>query len=513
LGVLIGLYGLVFLIFTFVALLAGAGLYWIYLQLGLAVLLLGYAAATSMGQLRERLTRGSSRRAARFGGNVIAQTAITAAILAGIAYLSVRNPVRWDWTEAGVHSLAQATVDVLEQVPGETSVEVLAFFAAGSEAPAKQVLDRYQYRSDRIKVRYVNPNAQPTLAKRFEIAANGVMIVCAGPCEQSASTARVLDPTEEELTKAIRSVISSRRKVYVLEGHGEASPDDTGASGLSQATKALENENIAVEPLLLMSQEHVPEDADAVVIAGPDRSLLERELDGLGRYLDGGGALLVMVDPIVVTNLEERLGEWGFKLGSDVIVDEQIQLFAGPQLGVQPVVTTYDDGHAITKDMQGRPTIFQLARSVRPASEEASVSELALTGTASWAETDLQRFLDDNTVKRDANDLRGPVSLAAARTLDVDQNGGAKARVVVIGDSDFARNRYVSEVYNADLFVNVITWLVGEESFITIDRKLPRASVAVMTTDQFHNFRYLSIFIAPQLILLIGIGVWWRRRT
>ena len=84
---------------------------------------------------------------------------------------------------------------------------------------------------------------------------------------------------------------------------------------------------------------------------------------------------------------------------------------------------------------------------------------------------------------------------------------------MVIGDSDFARNRYVSEFYNADLFLNAVNWLVGEESFITIDRKLPRASMTRLTAEEFQTFRYLSLFVAPELILLIGIAIWWRRRT
>jgi ABC-type uncharacterized transport system involved in gliding motility auxiliary subunit len=512
-GILLALYGLVFLGFAFVALFVGAGLVWIYAHLALAAALLVYAASTSMGQLRERLSRGSGRRSARYGVNLIAQTVILIAILGLVAYLSVRNPTRWDWTDARVHSLTQASIDLLEAIPEETGVEILAFFASGSEAAAKTVLDRYTHQTQRVRVRVVDPNARPALANRFEIRANGVLIVCAGPCETARATSRLTQTTEEELTKAIRSVISSRRNVYVLTGHGEASLDDTGAPGLSQISKALEDENIRVESLLLANLEDVPEDADAVVVAGPDRSLLDRELEALDRYLRGGGGVLVLVDPIVVTNLEDRLRDWGFEVGSDVIVDQQIQLFAGPQLGVQPIVTDYGE-HAITRDLSKNPTLFRLARSVRASDESGAVSELARTGQASWAETDVERFLTESAVQLDEADLAGPVSVAAARSLGGPEGNGEEAgRVVVIGDSDFVRNRYVSEFYNADLFLNAVNWIVGEESFITIDRKLPRASIAVLTNQQFQNFRYLSMFVAPELILLIGIAVWWRRRT
>jgi ABC-type uncharacterized transport system involved in gliding motility auxiliary subunit len=514
-GILVALYGLVFLLFAFVALFVGAGRVWIYAHFAIAAALLLYSATTSMGQLRERLSRGSTRRSARYGGNLIAQTVIVVAILGLVAYLSVRNPVRWDWTDAAVHSLTQASADVLGAIPEGSEVEVLAFFASGSEAQAEDLLDQYTYRSDRIRVRFVDPNARPGLANRFEIRANGVVIVCAGPCEAPRATARVTEATEEQITKAIRSVISSRKSVYFLTGHGEADVDDSGASGLSQLKKALEDENLAVEPLLLANLEDVPSEADAVVIAGPDRSLLDRELDALGRYLEQGGGVLVLVDPIVVTHLEERLLEWGFDVGNDVIVDQQIQLFAGPQLGIQPIVTDYGD-HAITADMAGQPTLFQLARSVRGVDGDESVSELARTGQASWAETDVDRFVAESKVQLDPTDLAGPVPVAAARSMAPAGGGAGRdgaGRIVVVGDSDFARNRYVSEFYNADLLLNAVNWIVGEESFITIDRKLPRASVAVFTNQQFQTFRYLALFVAPELILLIGIAIWWRRRT
>lgn len=83
----------------------------------------------------------------------------------------------------------------------------------------------------------------------------------------------------------------------------------------------------------------------------------------------------------------------------------------------------------------------------------------------------------------------------------------------MIGDADFARNRYVAEFFNADFFLNAIDWLVGEESFITIDRKLPRASSVSMTREAFANLRFALLFLLPEAILVAGILGWWRRRT
>ena len=120
-------------------------------------------------------------------------------------------------------------------------------------------------------------------------------------------------------------------------------------------------------------------------------------------------------------------------------------------------------------------------------------------------------FLDQGLVSQDDTDTAGPVSLAAAVTIDGD--GENPGRLVVIGDSDFGRNRYIAEFYNADFFINAVNWLGGEEGFITIERKLPRASRVAMSPQQFNNFRYLSLFVFTEGILLLGIVFWWRRRS
>ncbi len=510
-GVLFAIVGLVFVVFAAVGLVVGSHAGWIYGHFGLAAGCWSYAAATSLGELREFVSRDASRRGAAFGGNAVLQVAAMAAIFGVLAYLSVRYPVQWDWTEAQLHSLSPASEDVVAQIDPAQPVDVLAFFLPGTEREALPLLDLYRYAApDRVVVRVVDPNARPDLAQRHSITTNGVILVCDGPCDTASGTARVTDVSEQELTRAIRSVISEKRRVYFLTGHGEASTEDAESAGASQAREALEGENLEVESLLLASQEEVPEDAAAVIVAGANRTLFDRELEALDRYVRGGGSLLLLVDPIVVTNLEPQARAWGIGLGSDIIIDQQIQLFAGPQLGVEPVVVEYGE-HPVTERFAGRITTFHLARSVIPG-EGDGVVELVLTQPASWAESNIDRFVEQNIVDLDPDDRRGPLALAAARTFATQQGEGREGRLIVVGDSDFARNRYIASAANADLFLNMVSWLVGQEQFISIERKLPRASSVALTNEEFYNFRYLSLFVIPEAILLGGIVIWWRRR-
>ncbi len=511
-GVLFAVFGLVFALFAIVALFVGS-VGWIYGHVVLALACFAYALGTSASALRELIAGDSARRSARYGGNAAVQVVALVVILGVVAYLSKQYPVNWDWTEGKLHSLTEASQGVLAQIPADRPVEILAFFLPGTEEGAADALDLYMYASDRVKVRIVDPNAHPQLATRFQVTANGVVVVCGGPCESAVGTARVSEPTEQELTKAIRSVLSGKKKVYYLTGHGEADPGSTETTGASAAKQALEGENLEVVTLVLANQEDVPGDAAAVIVAGPNRTLFARELEALDRYVRGGGAVLVMADPIVQSGLEETVRKWGIELGKDIIVDQQIQLFAGPQVGIEPVVLRYG-AHPVTEKMRDAITTFYLARSLQTVDSGAGVVELASTGEASWAETAVDKFVDESVVGIDDGDRRGPITIAAARTFDAASEGEQKrgGRLVVVGDSDFARNRYISSGANVDLFLNMANWLVGEEHFITIERKLPRASSVALTNEQFYDFRYLSLFVLPEALLLFGILVWWRRR-
>lgn len=502
-------FGCVVLIFGLFALFVAASPLAVTLHLGAGVLLLAAAGVQGWSRLPEIF--GSQPR--RGGIQVLAQTAILCIIAGLLAFLSVRNPKHWDLTEARVHTLATGSQTVLEQISAE-GVEIYAFFSSGTEETAKLELERYTYASERVRVRFFDPNRRPDLAARFDIRSNGVAIICDGTCEVAKGTVRITEITEDRITRAIRGAISSKKKVYFVTGHGEGSPFDEEVEGFSRVRIGLEDENIETLEVLLANEPTVPEDADGLVIAGPTHSFFERELEMLDAYLTSGGRLLVLLDPFVHSNLEGTLSSWGIEMGNDIVVEEQLQLFAGPQLGVQPVVTRYG-AHPITDDLGSEPTMFTLARSVRSAEDSDGVVELATTGEGSWAETDIDSFSERREVQLDESaDRPGPIALAVARSLAPEpESENPEGRLVVVGDADFARNRYVSEFFNADFFLNAVNWLVGEEGFITIDRKLPRASSVTMTLQAFSNFRFVSLFLFPEAILLAGILGWWRRRT
>jgi ABC-type uncharacterized transport system involved in gliding motility auxiliary subunit len=484
--------------------------------------LLAAYGGTSVDRIRERLKSGEARRAGKYGTSAVLSTILGIVLLGLLAFLSTRYYHRFDWTEAKTHSLTDQTLKILAGL--QTDVNVTALYAQIAGAEAKELLERYRTAApERFHYEFVDPQAQPGRLADLHIEGErlegGLLNV-----EMGKDHVQVKDLTEVALTQAILKLTRQEtKKVYFLDGHNERVIDGPKAGdkdGMKDAADALRNENYQVEPLLLAAKGDVPADANVVIAGGPTRPLNETEHAALERYLERGGAVLVLIDPRAGTDLAVDLAKWGVELGDDVIVDRQQGLFGRP---TTPFSAEYGD-HPITRDL-GDVTLFHVVRSVQPAASAANaISPIVRTGDQSWAERDMERLLTKGEAEYNAGvDLKGPVSIAVAGTV---QLGAAPppaapgetppapktARIVVFGDSDFASNQLIGEFRNRDLFVNSVNWLLGDVEAISVRPGQPRASRLQLTSDQFFQIRYLALFVMPELIAVFGVIAWWQRR-
>jgi gliding motility-associatede transport system auxiliary component len=489
------------------------------LVVGLA--LLAVSLGSNLEQIRERMKSGEARRASRYGTSAILGTALGIALLALLAFLSTRYHKTWDWTEAKSHSLTEQTHKLLEGL--DQPVKITALYAQIAASEAKDLLERYQTAAPgKVEVEYVDPQAQPGRLAELGIEAGrlegGLLHVALGK-----DSVDVKELTEVALTQAIVKLSRhEQKKVYFLDGHNERSIEGEGATeggGMKDAADALRNENYQVETLLLAAKGDVPKDADVVIDAGPTRPLHETEHAALERYLERGGALLVLIDPRAGTDLGDDLRRWGVDVGDDVIVDRVQGLFGRP---TTVFAAEYGD-HDITRKL-GDATLFHVARSVLPVQgAAAAIAPIVRTGESSWAERDMERLLTKGEAEyNEGVDVKGPVSLAVAGTIEPGKPAPAAegetpkppptARLVVIGDSDFVSNQLIHEFRNRDLFVNAVNWLLGDVEAISVRPGQPRASRLQLSGEQFLEIRYLALFVMPELIALCGVIAWWQRR-
>ena len=506
---------------------------WIFGNLVVGVSLLGAAVFMSLDSLRERVRSGGGRRAGKYGTSAIVGALLGIVILGLLGFLSTRYHTRFDVSEASVHTLAPQTTELLEGL--EEDVEITAFFNESESPPIAGLLDRYVFASERVKVRYVDPNSEPGLVDALGLTTEELAAGVVRFTVSSGESTSLSEFSEPDITNAlVKLVKSTGKKVYFLVGHnergitplpGEEGTFAGGPESFGRAADALVNETYAVEPLLLASMEDVPADASAVIVAGPTRPLLDGELAALRRYVEGGGGLFVAIDPRAQTNLYALLEEWGVLMGDDVVVDRALAVFGQ---ATTPIAQEYDGSHPITAPLR-EPALFPMVRSIELVEATAArFSVLAKTGEESWAERDLEGWRASGRAEYDELDVMGPVGIAVAGSVraagippaahnvhgsdETDAEPVAEGRLVVFGDSDFASNETLDALRNKDLFVNSVNWLAGDLSQITVRPNVSRASSFQMSQDEFRRIQYLSLFVLPEAIAIFGVLTWWLRR-
>ena len=507
-----GVVGVILLLFAGVA-------YYLTRQLSVYVIIhiltgliaVGATLVSSKGSIKTFL----GERSTKYGASAAFYSLLFLAILVFVNYLSTRHYHRFDLTEAGVYSLSPQSENVLRQL--DKTLDIDAFVQAGSDPQLRELLGSYEYVSDKISFRLIDPDQRPDLAERFQINTMPTIVLSYGE-----SINVVNQVSEEELTNGIIKVTRPDKKtVYFIEGHGEPDIGDLqNAGGYGQLKTALENEGYAVNSLVLAPDQTVPSETDLLIVAGAQRSLLEHEMQLIDAYLKQAGAALFLLSPRTTPELVPYLAQWGLKIGNDVIVDKRLQLLRGPTLTLTPFAQSYGE-HPITADLRrgsAAPTAYGISRSVEADADRiagVTLTSLVQTKPSSWAETNLEGVFQKQTANLDDQDRKGPISLAAAVTADLKEMGEEleeTARLVVFGNASFANNQGIRQYFNRDLLLNTISWLVGEEELISIRPRTLRASKIQLTPGQQTTVFYLSVLILPEILLIAGLASWWRRR-
>ncbi len=466
-------------------------------------------------------------------------TVITVVLVVGIVcvlyYIAQRHPMRRDFTANKTHSLSVKTLKILGGL--NKQVEVVGLLEKGSpaEVQLKDLMQEYERRSKYISFRLVDPQMKPAEAKRYDATQYGLVVIGGNsrkvlgledlfkfnyenpyaPPDQQPAPEFI---GEQAVTNAIISVTAGRTKtICFVQGHGERNIDGMAEADYGEVARIIRGENYNVKPIVTASETSVSKECSVVAVVGPTKPVSQAEYDQLKAYLDAGGRLLLAFDPLKNTGLESLPSEWGVRVGNDIVIDTGSN-FNGEPISPVPEIMYHD----ITKDLidSKLAVSLPLARSVSedPAKRQPGVfvASLLRTSPNSWAETDLKT----ETPKMDGADVKGPVSLAVVAT----RGGGtlgAESRLVVIGDADFASNVMTGGIAkllagaagNADLFVNSINWLAGEEKLISIRPAPNDARPLNITGPQKILLFTIFTFVVPVLIVMLGGVIWWKRRS
>jgi len=473
-----------------------------------------------------------------------------------VLYTFVRGwDVSWDLTEEGRRELSEQTRQVLHNMNRE--VTVTCFFLSvddellhiGKEKTLR-FLEQCQRYTDMLKVEVEDPQLAVDRMMAMEVnfaSPQGTIVIHSGVRKRVITLSGGSPRLEErEFTNALINVLrASEPKVYFLTGHGERDVTDAeSGSGAGGLVEVLRRESYQVDLLSLsISNPEVPEDCDVLVINNLAGDLLPWEMEAIQAYMERGGRLFVMLDPWIHANPEmtnEVFRPWlasryCIEVGSDIALSREQERKYEAQLTVNrspfDAVDSDDDfeiwrgnyraDHPITQGFD-QTMVLQAARTVSPCENGPDgVFSFALlrTNPDFWAESDVASLRERGAAQPDPHERSGALPLAVTAVANTDLPMGDEgrmhqARLVVVGDSDFASNAQVTFPGHINFVMNVFAWLSESEELIAIRPTSKVAPPLYLSPGERRAVAWLSTLFTTQLVLVAGLGVYfWRRRV
>jgi len=434
---------------------------------------------------------------------------LTAAVVANV--LADRFNKSYDATSNKRYSLSDQTTKI---VKGLKQTATITYFDQSTRfRDGKDLLDEYANLSPNVHVEYVDIEKQPLVAREAGIRNFGTAVVQIGVKKEEAKSM-----TEEGITGAfIRDLKSNTRTVCFVSGSGEHQIDDSDRGGLSRFKDLLAKDNYESKTINLLQNAEVPNDCTTLVVPGPTRNYEQPEVDAIKKYVESGGRALLMLDAPLKAGRSEIadndvlasvLQSWGVTLNKDLILDlNPIGQLVG--LGPQVALVTEYESQPIVSEMKGTATGFPLSRSLEiKSTDKASVQKLFDSSGASLATSNLS---SPAVNVNDPKNKKGPLTIAAAGTYNTGKEN-SQGRFVVVGCSSWVDNGFISFNGNSDLALNTINWLSSDEDLISIRPKEREDRRITMTRAQLSWVRATSQFLLPGIVVIAGIGVWWKRR-
>lgn len=477
------------------------------LIIGVAVFILGFAVFSLLDP--ERVRKILTGRQARYGSNSMILFVAFTGILVVINMLAQQYPQRWDVTEDKQHTLAPETIQALQSLPEPVYATAFYSMRLNSEN-ASQLLEDFKSNSNgNFDFQFMDPDSNPVLVNQLGITGDGKILLQMGEIQEIVTFA-----SETELTGGLIRLLNPDKPVlYFLTGEGEHDTENAGEGAYTRVRQVLENKNYVVNNLNLQAENTIPEDARAIVVAGPLVPLTENSVTLIQGFLENGGSLMFLSNPVPLTKFGEEpdlladyvAANWGITLNNDMVVDTNSP--SSPFFAVGAQYTS----HPITEKMQGVAAIFPYSRSITINSENTDVTPTALVFTIdqSWGETDFAALDGQSALAYDEGaDLLGPMTLAAAA-----ENITNNSRVVVFGSSTFAQDDNFGFSGNGDMFVNAIDWIAEQESLINLTSNTQQErTFNPPGSAQFILTIVSTVCVIPLAIIAAGVYAWVMRR-
>jgi gliding motility-associatede transport system auxiliary component len=472
--------------------------------------------------------------------NVAASVLALSAVLIMANYLAARHTRRFEWSSDARFQLSPVTKDVLRSVTNRVKVVVFYDRTKPLYDFVSDLLTLYQAECPKLDVEYVDYERLVGRARAVQMeyglgpASEGDRIIFDMAGKHRVVYAKDLSQYdygaifkqkevkltgfkgEQLFTSAIFSLLDPEPvKIYFLQGHNEHDPaSEDDQNGYLRFTRVLQEAQLTVvklSPTALLTSD-VPSDCQVLVIANPQSALAPEELRRIGKYLNGGGRLMVLFSWRSLTHptgLEKVLADWGVDVGSNLVCEAP----HGKADDTMKIIVTHFANHPIVNPLARSRILLIAPRSIgarakAPQSADApKVVELATTSP------DGMSVLPTGGVERQGETIPLMVAVERGAIQGITADRGA-ARLVVAGDSYFLANQAMQVDGNRDFARNAINWLASRDVLVEgVGSRSVTEYRIMMTEPELNTIRWLFLVAFPGGVLFLGFLVWVRRRA
>lgn len=483
-----------------------------------------------------------------------------------ISIVGARIPGRIDLTQDRRYTLSEGTRKVLSSL---TDIVNITLFSS-ERLPAqlqprlrdvKDLLRDYQTTGKgNIIVSYKDPEKSPEInseasslgirAVQFNVIGQeefqvktgylGLAVSFAGKHETIPFIQDTSD-LEYQLTSFIKKLtIKEKKRVAFLSGQGEKSIHSDYRVFSEELRKQfiVEELNLGEPSEKAEDEKAVPEGVDTLVIAGPNQPVDEGTQGAIRDFLAKGGSALFMIDAVTinpqmlfVTKNQNSFGDflktYGIEVTDDIVYDlrsnESIR-FGG---GFVSYIIPYPFWIRAVRSQDVSPITSRLESIILPWGSSIGLDEgklkngfqvqkLFVTTKTGGSQTDHYNVMPDQRINVSQDQLGEKiVAVSLMGSMAEDHSTEKKARMIVIGDSDFLTGQFAENSPGNIIFgLNAIDWLTQEELLAGIRTKsigpgrLLFSNITQVGILKYSNF--LFIIAVPGTVGLIHL---LRRRS
>ncbi len=426
-----------------------------------------------------------------------------------------------DVTTQKIYSITDITKNFLKELEEEVTVYVLSGEQT-QDSTLGTTLERIADESDYITVEYVDPAVNP----RFYTNYSDSMVYTNSLIVESAKRFKVVNyediyereydytygtatttgyDGEGQVMSAIAYVVSDDMpKIYMLEGHGEASLSATFKDSISK-------ENVDYETINLMNYDEVPEDAQCIIINAPISDLSKDDYEKIKNYVNSGGNLFVISTYATgeMTNFNALLAEFELSITDGIVIEQdqnryyQNQAFMLPEIRYDEITASvYTDYYVFVPYAQG-------IRVPEEDIENMSYTTLLATSDSAFSRSNLESV---DSYKMEEGDEAGGFALGVRAEKNLSDETSA---TMVLYGSSYMFEDSASEIVsgaNLMLFSGTIANLTDSEISVSVPVKSYEVSNLILNQSDIIIVAMITTVIIPLSMLIIGFAIWFGRR-